>query len=172
MQRIIRPLAPTMILAAACLGLAGPAQAQSFGLYRGQTTEGDTIEITVGDDGAGGPAVLVAAATWTATCTRSGPGRGVSWGVGSSQPIVNRRAVLDFRFNGLYEHFVLRFNAAGNQVTGSFVGRTPEFVDAATNTRQVQLCETGVRNFSADLQPALLRPVDAPAAGQARMQGL
>lgn len=159
----------TAAFALACsLACTALAQAQSFGLYQGQTTEGDTVEITVGDDGAGGPAVLGATVFWTATCAKSGPGRNSAWGVGTNQPIVNRKATLDFRFNGLYEHFVLKFNAAGNQVSGSFLGRTPEFVDVASNTKQVELCDTGTRSFSADLQPALAPRVALPAAGQAQ----
>ena len=107
MNRSLNLLLSTLCTVAG-LSLADAAQAQSFGTYVGSTTEGDSVEITVGDDGFGGPMITGALVFWTATCTESGS-RGVAWGIGASQPIVNGKATLEFRGNPLYERFRLKF---------------------------------------------------------------
>lgn len=128
----------------------GAAQAQQIGTYIGSTTEGDYVELTISDDGLGNPVFTGALSFWTGTCTKSGS-RGSAWGVGFDLPVVNRKVTAESIGNALYEKWTLKFNTSGSRVTGTFLARTPEFVDVANNTKQVELCDTGTRNFSADL---------------------
>jgi hypothetical protein len=141
----------TSFVAAACtLCLFNPvASAQSAGVYAGLNSQGKPVEITVADDGLGGLQLTSALMFWTADCTRSGPGREVAWGVGANTPIVGNQLNTEFRSNGLYEKWSYVFS--GNTVTGTFMGRTPEFTDVSSSTRKVQLCDSGNLSFSADL---------------------
>lgn len=149
-------------------GLAVAAQAASAqvpGLYVGTTSQGQTIEITVVEDNLQQPAFAGVTVFWQAVCTRSGPGRNVAWGVGTTPlPITEPLLNFEFRGNSLYEKF--RFQFAGNNVSGTFVGRTPEFVDVFSATRQVQLCDSGNVSFNATRVEGA-RPQAAPVAGQA-----
>ena len=149
---------------------ASAAQAQQFGLYVGTTSQGETFELRVDDDGFGNPLLASATVFWSATCTKSGPGRFTAWGIGASEPIIARKVALEARFNQLYEKFDLKFNAAGNRVTGKFQGKTSEFEDIANSTRSVELCDSGTLDVSADLQvPSGARVPAAPlAVGTAR----
>ena len=137
----------------AALLMAAPwsIQAQSAGTYAGLNSQGNTVEIALVDDGAGGLLVESLTMFWTADCTRSGPGRSVAWGVGSQAPVVTGPIDLEFSGNALYEKWSLVFS--GNTVTGTFTGRTPEFTDIATSSRKVQRCDSGPLSFSANLTP-------------------
>ncbi len=138
------------LVAATCaLCLLHPlASAQTAGVYVGLNSQGKPVEITLADDGLGGLQLTSALMFWTADCTRSGPGREVAWGVGANTPIVGNQLNTEFRSNGLYEKWTFVFS--GNTVTGTFMGRTPEFTDIASSTRKVQLCDSGNLSFSAD----------------------
>ena len=82
---------------------ASAAQAQQFGLYVGTTSQGETFELRVDDDGFGNPLLASATVFWSATCTKSGPGRFTAWGIGASEPIIARKVALEARFNQLNE---------------------------------------------------------------------
>jgi hypothetical protein len=152
---------PRLALAALAL-CASASQAQQFGTYVGTTSQGETFEIRVDDNGFGDPVLASATVFWSATCTKSGPGRFTAWGIGVSEAIVARKVTLEARYNQLYEKFDLKFNAAGNRVTGKFQGKTSEFEDIANSTRSVELCDSGTLDVSADLQvPSAVR---TPAA--------
>lgn len=153
-------------LAAAAALTTLAAQAQQIGHYVGTTSQGQTFEMDVTDDGFGNPLFHAATVFWSATCTKSGPGRFTAWGVGLDTPIVNRKATAEVRYNQLYEKFDLKFNAAGNRVTGKFQGKTSEFQDIATSTRNVELCDSGLLDVTADLQlPTAERSGGAASAG-------
>jgi len=146
-------LRPALISLALSLA-SGLAAAQQLGHFQGLTDNGDEVNITVGLDDFSQVAVRDIGMFWMATCTKSGPGRGVGWGVGTSQPIVDRKAAIEVRGNSLYMAWTLKFNAAGDTVTGTVTGRTPEFTDVSTSTKSVQMCDSGKRTFSATLVPA------------------
>lgn len=131
--------------------LATPASAQTIGHYEGTTSQGHGMSIDVVDDGAGGNAFGGGLMFWEADCSKSGPGRFVGWGVGTSIPFSGNKFSTEFRFNTLYEKWKLTFS--GDTVTGTFLGRTPEFTDPETSTKSVQLCDSGNLSFSATLVP-------------------
>ena len=137
--------------------LASTASAQTLGTYEGLTSQGKSITLDVVDDGAGGNAFGGGLVFWDAECSKSGPGRGVAWGVGTN-------ISAEFKFNMLYEKWKLTF--AGTTVTGTFVGRTPEFMDVNPSTKSVELCDSGTLSFSATLVPPLA-PRQKLAPGQA-----
>lgn len=162
-----KSLAP---IAAACTLLAATAtQAQQFGTYAGTTSQGDTFELTVVDDGFGNPVFQGATVFWSGTCTKSGPGRFTAWGIGANVPIVNRKVVFEARYNQLFEKFDLKFNASGSQVTGKFQGKTSEFEDIASSTKSVELCDSGPLTVSATYLAPTGARVALPPAGQARL---
>lgn len=158
-------------LGLAALTVAGAVQAQQVGTYIGSTTEGDYVELKVESDEFGNPMLTSALSFWTATCTRSGS-RGSAWGVGFFNPVVDRKVTAELRSNGLYEKWNLKFNAAGTRVHGTFIARTPEFVDVLTNTKQVELCDTGTRELTADLQPPAAAGATAPRLRPGQVQAL
>lgn len=145
--------------------LCAAAPAQTIGHYEGTTSQGQFISIDVVDDGAGGNAFGGGLVFWEADCTRSGPGRGVGWGVGTTIPFSGNKLSTEFRFNTLYEKWKMTFS--GSSVSGTFLGRTPEFTDPNTSTKSVQLCDSGMLSFSADLMPPALVGHALPAPGQA-----
>ena len=51
-------------------------------------------------------------------------------------------------------------------MTGTFIGRTPEFTDPLTSSRNVQFCDTGVRDLTAELS-SQMRPSLVLSKGQA-----
>lgn len=144
--------------------LASTASAQTLGTYEGLTSQGKSITLDVVDDGAGGNAFGGGLVFWDADCSKSGPGRGVAWGVGTNIPFGGTKVSAEFKFNMLYEKWKLTF--AGTTVTGTFVGRTPEFMDVNTSTKSVELCDSGTLSFSATLVPPLA-PRQKLAPGQA-----
>lgn len=152
------------------LGLsASLAQAQQVGVYEGLTDAGDPLTIKVELDEFSQPRVHEVGMSWIATCTKTGPGRFVGWGAGVSESIVARKASFEVRGNALYQSWTLKFNGAGDQVSGSFLGRTPEFVDLDSSTKQVQLCDSGKRSFTASLVPG---STAAPAMGRGQLRAL
>lgn len=160
---------PAAVVALAALGTAAPASAQVAGLYRGQTDQGQTIEITITQDSSTGLFYFGGALVfWTATCKVSGPGRGVAWGIGGNEPLTFPTTAYTFRGNGLYEEYKFKF-IGGTRIRGNFLGRTPEFVDVNTSSKQVQLCDSGNLGFTADWVPPseAARSPALPAAGQA-----
>jgi hypothetical protein len=165
--------APRTVLSGAMLVLAGltaatPASAQLAGLYVGQTDQGQTIEITITQDSGGLYYFGGALVFWEATCKVSGPGRQVGWGIGTTVPLTFPNTEYTFASNALYENYKFRF-LGGTRIKGTFLGRTPEFVDPNMSSKQVQLCDSGSRSFVADWVP----PSEAtarralPAPGQA-----
>lgn len=153
-----------LALAAAATLTTFAAQAQQIGLYVGTTSQGQTFEVQVTDDGFGNPLFHSATVFWSATCAKSGPGRFTAWGVGLDIPIVSRKVVTDVRYNQLYEKFDLKWNAAGNRVTGKFQGKTSEFESIATSTRSVELCDSSLLDVTADFQvPSAERSTGAAA---------
>jgi hypothetical protein len=155
--------------AALVLALAAPlAQAQQAGTYEGLTDAGDALTIKVELDEFSQPRVHEVGMSWTATCTKSGPGRGVGWGAGASEPVVDRKAAFEVIGNALYQAWTMKFNASGTQVSGTFLGRTPEFTDVHTSTKSVQLCDSGKRSFTADLVTPTRVGQPAPARGGLR----
>lgn len=159
---------PAAAVALAALAAATPASAQVAGLYRGLTDQGQTVEITITQDSGGLFYFGGALVFWEATCKVSGPGRSTAWGIGASVPIASPVTEYTFASNALYEQFKLKF-LGSTRIRGNFLGRTPEFVDVASSSKQVQLCDSGNVGFTADWVP----PSDAarspalPAAGQA-----
>lgn len=133
--------------------LAAAAPAQTIGHYEGTTSQGQFISIEVVDDGAGGNAFGGGLVFWEADCTKSGPGRGVGWGLGTNVPFSGNKFATEFRLNTLYEKWKMTFS--GSSVSGTFLGRTPEFTDPATSTKSVQLCDSSLLSFSATLTPPL-----------------
>ncbi|MBQ0960987.1 hypothetical protein KAK06_18675 [Ideonella sp. 4Y11] len=158
-------LPPTALV----LGLtASLAQAQQVGTYEGLTDAGDSLTIKVEHDEFGQPRVHEVGIGYIASCTKSGPGRWVGWGAGVSQSIVARKASFEVRGNALYQSWTLKFNGAGDQISGSFLGRTPEFVDLDSSTKQVQLCDSGKRSFTASLVPMATAGAPALRRGEQR----
>ncbi len=151
-------------LALAATMAAGTASAQVVGLYQGVTSQGQLIEIQLIEDANGTLAFGGGTVFWQATCTRSGPGRTVAWGIGASTPLDGQQVTHEFRGNSLYERWRMLF--AGNTVSGNFTGRTPEFVDPFSSSRQVQLCDSGNLSFTATLVPGA-KPSVPVANGQA-----
>ena len=170
MIRTLHRLLPATLAPLALTCLAGNAGAQQIGLYTGTTSQGNNFEVRVVDDGFGNPLLESLTVFWTATCTKSGPGRGVAWGVGSGAPIVDRKIAAEYRFNMLYEKFDLKFNASGSSVTGKFQARTPEFEDATNSVSSVERCDSGALTLSGDYQvPSGAEAKRAKlAAGEAR----
>ncbi|HEX5684494.1 MAG TPA: hypothetical protein VFY73_10730 [Ideonella sp.] len=155
----------TRIVAVGALWLlAAAAPAQTIGHYQGTTSQGHFISINVVDDGAGGNAFGGGQVLWEANCTKSGPGRLVSWALGTFIPFSGKKFATEFRLNSLYEKWKLTFR--GNSVSGTFLGRTPEFTDPATSTKSVQLCDSGLLSFTATLTAPLAGHA-LPAPGQA-----
>jgi hypothetical protein len=144
--------------------LASTASAQTFGTYEGLTSQGKFMSLDVVDDGLGGTAFGGGLVFWDADCSKSGPGRSVAWGVGTSIPFGGTKVSAEFKFNMLYEKWKLTFS--GSTVTGTFLGRTPEFVDVNTSTKSVEMCDSGTLTFSATLAPPLAAR-RLPAPGQA-----
>lgn len=149
---------------AACTLAAAGASAQVVGIYQGVTSQGQFIEIQVIEDANNALAFGGGTVFWQASCTRSGPGRTVAWGIGASTPLDGQQVTHEFRGNSLYERWRMTF--AGNNVSGNFIGRTPEFVDPFASSRQVQLCDSGTVSFTATLVPGA-RPTAPVANGQA-----
>jgi len=145
--------------------LSAAAAAQTIGHYEGTTSQGNGISIDIVDDGAGGTAFGGAGLGWIATCTKSGPGRSVGWGVGTNIPFSGNKFSTEFKFNTLYEKWKMTFS--GSSVSGTFLGRTPEFTDPDTSTKSVQLCDSGMLSFSADLVPPAATRQPLPAPGHA-----
>lgn len=143
---------------------AGTASAQVVGLYQGVTSQGQLIEIQLTEDGIGTLVFGGGTVFWQATCSRSGPGRSVAWGIGANTPLDGQQVTHEFRGNSLYERWRMFF--AGNNVSGTFIGRTPEYVDPFASSRQVQLCDSGTLNFTATLVPGA-KPSAPVANGQA-----
>lgn len=144
--------------------VSGTTSAQVVGLYQGITSQGQLIEIQLIEDANGALAFGGGTVFWQATCTRSGPGRTVAWGIGASTPLEGQAVTHEFRGNSLYERWRMVF--AGNTVSGNFIGRTPEYVDPFASSRQVQLCDSGNLSFTATLAPGA-RPSAPVANGQA-----
>lgn len=164
-------LHPVLRPATLLLALSAPlAQAQQVGTYEGVTDAGDSLTIKVELDEFGQPRVHEVGIGYIATCTKSGPGRWVGWGAGVSQSIVARKASFEVRGNALYQSWALKFNGAGDQISGSFLGRTPEFVDLDSSTKLVQLCDSGKRSFTASLVP--LGTAAAPGLGRGEVRAL
>jgi hypothetical protein len=167
MSRLVsnpRRLACSMAAVGGLWMLAQAASAQTIGHYEGTTSQGNLMSIDVVDDGSGGTAFGGGLVFWQATCSKSGPGRNVAWGVGTNQPFSGNKVNAEFSFNMLYEKWKLTFS--GNSVSGTFLGRTPEFTDVSTSTKAVELCDSGSLSFSANLvaEQASSR---LPAPGQA-----
>lgn len=158
LHSVLRPIALLLGLTASL------AQAQQVGTYEGLTDAGDSLTIKVELDEFGQPRVHEVGIGYIATCTKSGPGRWVGWGAGVSETIVARKASFEVRGNALYQSWALKFNGAGDQISGSFLGRTPEFVDLDSSTKLVQLCDSGKRSFTASLVP--MATVGEPALGR------
>ena len=156
--------AAQVALALAGTMAAGTTSAQVAGLYQGVTSQGQLIEIQLIENRIGTLVFSGGTVFWQATCTRSGPGRTVAWGIGASTPLDGQQVTHEFRGNSLYERWRMFF--AGNNVSGTFVGRTPEYVDPFASSRQVQLCDSGTLNFTATLVPSA-KPSAPVANGQA-----
>lgn len=154
-------LRPALIPLALSLA-AGLSQAQQLGRFEGVTDNGDPMSLVVALDEFSQLVVKDVGMFWMATCTKSGPGRGVGWGVGLTEPIVDRKAAFEFRGNSLYMAWTMKFNAAGDTVTGTVTGRTPEFTDVSSSTKSVQLCDSGKRSFTATLVPGAARVPASP----------
>ena len=146
------------------LVMSTASTAQVAGLYQGVTSQGQTIEVSLIDDGNGGLAFGGGTVFWQASCTRTGFGRNVAWGIGASVPLDGQSVTTEFIGNSLYERWRLFF--AGNTVSGNFVGRTPEFVDPFASSRQVQLCDSGNLSFNGTLVPGA-KAIAPLSAGQA-----
>ena len=145
------------------LGLLGLAvQAQPLGHYNGTTSQGSPVSFDVVDDGSGGVIVAGFSMSWTASCTRSGPGRGVGWGVWANSPVVDNKTAFELAYNMVYEKVRMSFRQQGEVVSGSFLGRTPEFVDVTSSTRLVEMCDSGALTFEARRDAS-----SAPAAAAA-----
>lgn len=151
-------------LAVAGATAASSASAQVVGTYQGVTSQGQFVEVQLIQDANGALAFGGGTVFWQASCTRSGPGRTVAWGIGASTPLDGQSVTHEFRGNSLYERWRMLF--AGNTVSGNFIGRTPEYVDPFSSTRQVQLCDSGNISFTATLVPGA-RPTAPVADGQA-----
>lgn len=166
MRHALRHL--TAAAGACLLAIAAlPAAAQQLGTYSGTTSQGDSMSLTVAIDGNGQTAITGALFFWSATCKRSGEGRGVGWGTGADAVITNKKASYEFRSTSLYESVTATFNPASNTVTGTFLGHTPEFVDVANNVKKVELCDSGSLTFSASLQANGINAAPSLKAGQA-----
>lgn len=159
---------PAAAVALIALTAAAPASAQVAGVYRGLTDQGQSIEITITQDGSGLFYFGGALVFWEATCKVSGPGRSVAWGIGTTVPLTFPTTEYTFASNALFENFKFRF-LGGTRIRGNFLGRTPEFVDVSSSSKQVQLCDSGNIGFTADWQAPseAARSPALPAPGQA-----
>lgn len=140
---------PAAVLALAALSAATPASAQLAGLYVGTTEQGQSVEIKITQDEGGLYYFGGATVYWEATCKTSGPGRQVAWGIGVSAPLGSPNTEYTFASNALYENYKFRF-LGGTRIKGTFIGRTPEFVDPNASSKKVQLCDSGALSFVAD----------------------
>ena len=163
-----RPAALLLGLAAA-LSL-GSAHAQRVGNYVGTTSQGQSFQLSVADDGNGGLLLTALGANYQTTC-KTGDNKSFGWYIGPWTPIVGGRTQVAFNQSFLVEQATVRFSADGTSAKGMFLARVPTFVDANTNTRAVELCDTGSLTFSVDYQwptaAAQGEAVPAPGKGQA-----
>jgi hypothetical protein len=143
------PLRRTLWALALAAAGSTPALAQQMGTYQGTTSEGGSITISIGDDGAGGLAYTGNTTFWAVNC-KSGDLKNFAWGIGAGQPFTGKKVTAEARFDILYEKLTMKFNGPGTVVTGTFFGSGPTFTDVNTSTTKVEYCSSNTLTYTAN----------------------
>lgn len=136
------------LIAAAIAAAATAGHAQTPGLYVGQTSQGNPIEITIGDDGFGNPLFTNISVPFNVICNEGNP-KTMWWGIGTAVPIFQYPFTWEFHSDIVYEALKMKFN--NGTFSGSIVGTEPAFVDVFSSRNRVTRCTSNPQTFTATL---------------------
>ena len=145
-------LACTMLCA---MVFSSGADAQKAGTYTGMSADGQYLDFTVGTDpNTNSLAVLEAGVNFDAACKGGYPDLIESWGIGFTQDIANRKALVVFDAQDIYITANMTFSKDGSTVTGTIDTRVVGFAPSTAAPTKSEFCESARQAFTATYQSA------------------
>jgi len=128
------------------------AEAQKAGTYTGTSADGQFLNFTVGTDtNTNSLAVMEAGINFEAACKGGYPDLIQSWGLGFTEDITDRKAVLVFGGQDIYVTANMAFSADGNSVSGMITTRVVGFAPSTGAPTKSEFCESAKQAFTATL---------------------